>query len=351
MSALGPRSARLWLGFAGTALFLGLLLANVDRGELADSLRGVDGRWLLAALPVYGIALWLRAARWRRILRPAVPLGARDAFSLVVIGYAANNVLPARAGELLRALLLQRRHGGSRSAALGTIVVERALDGLVLALFLAATVALAGGSAPLRVLAVAGAVAFVFVTALLALLSHHATFASGLGERLGWAMRLLPARARPGAGAALAGLLAGLTTLRGPRDWWAVGWLTAASWAAEAASYWFVGLALGLELDAPIYLGVAGAANLAIAAPSTAGGIGPFEFFTREVVVAFGVSTATATAYALVLHALILVSVVLAGVLLAWRSRIGVGSILRPPPEATPRGAESPALEVEAGGD
>jgi uncharacterized membrane protein YbhN (UPF0104 family) len=159
-------------------------------------------------------------------------------------------------------------------------------------------------------------------------------------------MRLLPARARPSAGAALTGLLVGLTTLRGPRDWWAVGWLTAASWAMEAAAYWFVGLAFGLDLAAPLYLGVAGAANLAIAAPSTAGGVGPFEFFAREVVVAFGVSTAAATAYALVLHALILVSVVLAGVLLAWRSQIGVAAIVRGPHEAAP-----PALESEAGGD
>ena len=346
MSALSLRSLRLWIGLAGTALFLVLLLANVDRGELTDSLRDVDARWLAASLPVYGGALWLRAARWRRILRPTAAIGARDAFSLVVIGYAANNVLPARAGELLRALLLHRRHGGSRSAALGTIVVERTLDGLVLALFLAATVALAGGSVPLRVLAVAGAVAFVAATVLLALLSHHATFAERLGERFGWVMRLLPARLRPTAGAALVGLLAGLTTLRGPRDWWAVGWLTTASWALEATSYWFVGLAFGLDLSPPIYLGLAGAANLAIAAPSTAGGVGPFEYFTREVAVAFGVGTATATAYALVLHALILVSVVLAGVVLAWRTQIGVASIVRAP-------AEEPTPEVEpaSGGD
>jgi uncharacterized membrane protein YbhN (UPF0104 family) len=247
---------------------------------------------------------------------------------------------------VLRSLLLHRRHGGSRSAALGTIVVERTLDGLVLALFLAATVALAGGSVPLRVLAVTGAVAFVAATVLLALLAHHATFAERLGERFGWAMRLLPARLRPTAGAALTGLLAGLTALRGPRAWWAVGWLTVASWAMEAASYWFVGLAFGLDLDPAIYLGLTGAANLAIAAPSTAGGVGPFEYFTREVAIAFGVTTATATAYALVLHALILVSVVFAGGVMAWRTQIGVASIVRATPEEP-----APAVDPASSGD
>ncbi len=336
MSTLGLRSTRLWLGLTVTALFLGLLLVNVDRGELVDSLRGVDGFWLLAALPVYGVALWLRAARWRRILKPTVQIRTRAAFSLVVIGYAANNVLPARAGELLRTLLLHRRYGGSRSTALGTIVVERTLDGLVLAFFLAVIVSLVGGSMPLRVLAVVGAFAFVVATVLLVLLSRHVVFARRLGKRLAWAMQLLPVRLRPSVVKALTGLLTGLTTLSGPRDWWAVGWLTAASWMMEAASYWFVGLAFDLDLALPVYLGVTGAANLAIAVPATTGGIGPFEFFTREMVVAFGVSNATATAYSLVLHALILGSVLILGVFLAWRSEVGVTSIVRRLPKTMP---------------
>ena len=142
----GGRGARVWLGLAVSALFLGLLFVGVDRDELWESLREVDARWLLAAAPVYAAALWLRAARWRRILWPELPIGARETFAPMLVGYAANNVLPARAGEVLRALILKRRHGTSRSAAVGTIVVERALDGLVLALALAGTVALAGGS-------------------------------------------------------------------------------------------------------------------------------------------------------------------------------------------------------------
>lgn len=342
----GLRGARLWLGIAGSTFFLGLLFINVDHNELVDSLRHVELRWLFAALPVYGAALWLRAARWRRILRPAVSIGTGDAFSLVMIGYAANNVLPARAGEVLRAVLLKRRYGTSRSAALGTIVVERALDGLVLAIFLAGTVALAGGSAVLRLLAAAGLAAFLAATGLLVLLSQRPAVAGRLGAASVRLLVLLPPRLRPTARAAATGLIAGLTTLRGPRDWSAACWLTASSWGMEAAAYWFVGLAFGLDLSVPIYLGIAGAANLAIAAPSTAGGIGPFEFFAREVAVAFGVSAAAATAYALALHALILISVVLAGVALAWRSRIGVASIVRAPPEDP-----LPVREAEASAD
>lgn len=342
----GLGGVRLWLGLGVSALFLGLLFVGVDRDELWESLRGVDVRWLLAAAPVYAGALWLRAARWRRILWPELPLGARGTLAPMLIGYAANNVLPARAGELLRALILKRRHGTSRSAAVGTIVVERALDGLVLALFLSGTVALAGGSGPLRLLAAAGLAAFVLATALLVLLSQRPAWAGRLGLVLGRLAALMPGRVRPAAEAIATGLLSGLTTLRGPRDWWAASWLTAASWGLEAATYWLVGLAFGLELPPPLYLAIAGAANLAIAAPSTAGGIGPFEFFAREVAVYFGVGVPDATAYALALHALILVSVVLAGAALAWRLGLGVHAIVRPE-----EGEHAPPALGGTGGD
>jgi hypothetical protein len=74
---------------------------------------------------------------------------------------------------------------------------------------------------------------------------------------------------------------------------------------------------------------VAGAANLAIAAPSTAGGIGPFEYFARTVLVVFGAGVAAATAYALVLHALLIVPATLAGLALLWREQIGLGALRR----------------------
>ena len=177
------------------------------------------------------------------------------------------------------------------------------------------------------------------------LLSQRPAWAGRLGLVLGRLAAFTPERARPAAEAIATGLLSGLTTLRGPRDWWAVSWLTAASWGLEAATYWLVGLAFGLALPAPLYLAIAGAANLAIAAPSTAGGIGPFEFFAREVAVYFGVGVPDATAYALALHALILVGVVLAGAALAWRLGLGVRAIVRPEAES-----RAPASRDAGGG-
>lgn len=315
------------IGLLGSAIFIALLLRQVDLDEVGDAFRGVTWGWVaLGALP-FAAALWVRAIRWRIVLRPAVDLDASEATSLVVIGYAANNLLPIRAGEVVRAVLVERSTGASRMLVLGTIVVERVFDGLVLALFLAVTLATAGSNDTLRVLAVAAAAGFVVLTLLLAWIAARPDHASTQLVRL---LRFAPARFRGRAREWLGSFLGGLGQLRGAKPWALVLLTTVLSWGLEAVAYWFVGEAFGLGLDPWLYLGVAGAANLAIAAPSTAGGIGPFEFFAREVLVVFGVVSATATAYAIALHALILVPVVLAGLWLLWQRHLGPAVLANP---------------------
>jgi uncharacterized protein (TIRG00374 family) len=333
-----------WIGLGVSALFLALLLRQVDGGELRDALAEAQPGWLALGFAVYLLALWVRAARWRLVLRPAVRISTADAFALVVIGYAANNVLPLRAGELVRAQLLHERHGASRMAGLGTIVIERILDGLVLAIFLATTVALAGGTGLLRGLALAMLTGFVAALGLVLIAGARPHLAARLAALAG----LAPARWRPAARRLLDGFLAGLTTLRGRGRWALVAALTAASWSLEAAMYWLVGLGFGLDLDPLLYFGVCGAANLAIGVPSSSGGVGPFEYFAREVVVAFGATTAAATAYAIALHALLLIPVVLMGLALLWRRHIAVRSVLRPAVDPGARAPEPAAPRVAA---
>ncbi len=327
------RHARTWIGLGVSVLFLALLLVRVDRDELVDALRDVRPLWLLPALALLAVGLWLRAARWAVILRPVRAVSVADAASLLVIGYAANNVLPARAGEVVRSVLFQRRHGGSALTALATIVVERVFDGAVLAVFLAAVLAGGTTSGPLRALAIVGGVGFM---ALLAGLAALSTWPRGMRALIDRVLTLAPGRLHARLASLASRFLDGLVLVRGLRPWLAVLGLTTFSWVAEAACYWAVGEAFGLGLAPWAYLGICAAANLAIAAPSTAGGIGPYEFFAREFAVALGVASGLATAYALVLHAVVLIPVALAGVALLWREQLGLRMLATTelPPEA-----------------
>jgi uncharacterized protein (TIRG00374 family) len=320
------RNRRVWVGLAVSFLFLALLFRQVDRDELSAALEEIEPGWLVAAFAVELGALWFRALRWRFILDSAIHIKTRDAFSVVIIGYAANNLLPVRAGELVRAQLLHDSHGASRLGTLGTIVVERIFDGLILALFLAGTIAFAGGSDFLQVVAATMTAAFVLGTVIIAILAMQPEGSDRWTPRL---LRVVPLRARPRARIWLQSFIAGLRGLRGLRSWSLVIATTVISWLLEAVTYWLVGIGFGIDLDFPLYLAVCGAANLAIAAPSTAGGVGPFEFFAQKALTAFGVGATTAAVYALVLHMLLLIPVVLLGIALLWRRHMGLGTVLR----------------------
>lgn len=93
---------------------------------------------ILMALVLFFVALVVRAWRWRIMLQPLVPISFGDVFSAMSIGYFANNVLPLRMGEIYRAHVVYEMSGLSRSAAFGSIVVERMVDLISMLPYLAA---------------------------------------------------------------------------------------------------------------------------------------------------------------------------------------------------------------------
>lgn len=109
----------------------------VTWSDLASVLPGIDWRFVAGAMAVYAVSIAVRMVRWHQLLGGSARLRFGQVANALLIGYAVNNVLPARLGELFRADYLRRRYSVARSAALGTIVVERALDAvLVLSLTL-----------------------------------------------------------------------------------------------------------------------------------------------------------------------------------------------------------------------
>ena len=330
------RELRIWGGTAISVVFLVLLLRRVDRAELWAALQQVDARWLVPALAVFALSIVVRVVRWRIILDRVQPVPLGDAAELLMIGCAANNILPARTGEVVRAVLLQRRHGGSMVTALGTIVVERVFDGLILALMLATTLAFLGSNAVLRNVAlVAGAVFSAVALGLVALALLPRLTRRTIEVVLG----VLPATIGGPLGSLSSKFLDGLTSLGGPGTWALVALASAATWLLEGAAYWLVGIGFGLQLSPAVYLAVCGAANLTVAVPSTSGAIGPYEFLAREVVVYFGASAAAGTAYALGVHAFVLLPMTIVGVLLLWRRDLGLADLAQPQ-----------AVEAAAGG-
>lgn len=326
LSHLG--SGKLWLGVLGTGLFLGLFFARTDLDELFDALAEANYWWVAPAIGVWFVSAWFRSLRWHYLLRHLERLSTSALYPIVIIGYMANNLLPARTGELVRAYIMGERHRVSRLSTLGTIAVERVFDGIVLVLFLVVVGAFIGLEDSLRVLVVA--MAAVFLIGLIAFL--WVASASHRADRLiDLLLHLVPARFRDAARRWASAFVDGLTSLQDRRVIGAILITTTVAWLLEATMYYLVGLSFDLGEGFPTFLLVAGAANLAITVPSTSGGIGPFELATRETLTSVGVASGTASAYAVALHGFLLLPVIAAGLGFLWAVNLSLARVVRQP--------------------
>ena len=116
---------------------LGLVYAfrQFNWTEFIDSLRGVNYWYLLGAMAIQLIAVWLRALRWKWLLSPIKNVPLRTTFDATIIGYFGNSVLPVRMGELLRAYIVANNSTLSVAQVIGSLIVERMLDILGVVIF------------------------------------------------------------------------------------------------------------------------------------------------------------------------------------------------------------------------
>ena len=338
------KSRRFLVGLGMTALFIGFFLYRADVGEMGRALADANYVYIVPGLLCYVLALVWRCFRWQVILRPLGHFPVQRLWPVMVVGYAANNILPVRLGELVRAYYLEVREGTSKSSAVATIVIERVFDGLAL-LFLVGVVSLfvpvldlfrdLGEQARVNwlVLVLGLSVPFFMITVLII---GMAVWPNSSERVLSRAVGLLPSWARGAAAGLLSRFLVGLGALRSPRRMAAIFLLSVPIWLSEGALYYLVALSFGIEdtfdtaalLAGAIVLTTA-ASNLGLSVPASGGGVGPFEFFAQATLIFFGVASAVASAYAVVVHAVLLVPVTILGLVYLWLGRLSLMGMAR----------------------
>jgi uncharacterized protein (TIRG00374 family) len=298
-----------WLGLAISAVFLYFVLRGIDFAAFWETIQTANYWWLIPGVAVYFLAVWARAWRWHYLLRPlkAIPTGTM--FPIVAIGYMGNNIYPARAGEVLRAVILKRKEGVAISASLATIIVERIFDGVVMLAFifvnlgeLARLNAASGLAAGLSIQQIAFWGSLVFFGALLAFLLA-AMFPTASERLLAWvAAHLVPASFRAQVLEIGSRFLGGLESLRSPFEVFMVFLSSLLIWLLETGKYWFVMQAFDFEVSFFALMLMNGVVNLATTIPSAPGYIGTFDAPGIAILEAYGVPKAIATSYTFVLH-------------------------------------------------
>ena len=107
-----------WLGVLISVFFITLVLKDLDLSAFWSEVGRANYWWLIPGVGLYFVAVWARAWRWHYLLRPLKAISTAKIFPIVAIGYMGNNVYPARAGEVLRAAVLNRKEDISISASL-----------------------------------------------------------------------------------------------------------------------------------------------------------------------------------------------------------------------------------------
>jgi uncharacterized protein (TIRG00374 family) len=219
----------------------------------------------------------------------------------VLIGYFFNTILPARAGEAARVVVLKQRAGTPRFESVGTVGAERVLDVLVLlAVFFASAPFVPRTDWLGRALAL-GAAAFVVLSVLVVAFAVYGQRPARLLLR---PLTLLPGISRERTETGAANLVGGFSVFRRPRIALRATVLTAVSWLLIAFSLWLVmlGFDLGVGFEAGLLVVVA--TNLAMILPSGPAAVGVFEAATIVALATFGVDRTVALSYGIVVHAL-----------------------------------------------
>jgi len=324
-------------GVAVTALFAVLLVRHVDFDAVWRTMRGADLRWLPAVAATFLLSYWLQAWRWHHLVRHLKSVSTAAAFPRVLLAHSAGMLLPFQLGQVLMVQVSAEKFGLDREQLFGAEFVSRLMDGLVFALFLlVGLVRLPIGSAftALTVFMLVGT-SLGFGLALWGSYEHpHVLERSHLPFKPA-IVKLHEQVLHP--------LLQGLGSVRNPAQMRDVFLLSLAIWGVEAVFYGVTAGMLHLHARPETYLFLVAAANIGGGIPFAQSGAG-FVYVAREAFVAVGQRVETATAYALVLQALLILPIVVIAPYAILRLKLGWADLIpwlkraERPPSASPSG-------------
>lgn len=314
------RNLSLAVGTLLSVLFLWLAFRRVNLGEMWRAMGQANVPLLIAALLLFLLTQVVKAIRWRALFYPdhrARRFG--KLLSGIYIGQMVNAAIPARLGEVARAYLVSRAESISAAYVFGTIVLEKALDSLmlllavlILSLFMPLPPWVKGSS-----LIVSGGM--VGALAVMTALSRWEDRLPGWLDRIVGAESWFTRHGVTGVIRRAALSLRPLKSLRMNLQLW--GW-SAFNWALMIFTNLILFWAFNLHLPwtaAPLLLAIL---NIGIIVPSSPGRLGVFHYLCVLTLGLYGVDAALALAYGIVLHALVYLPIFIVGAYFLWRENL-----------------------------
>jgi uncharacterized protein (TIRG00374 family) len=322
------------LGFGITAVLIWWVFKDTDLPEVWAEIRGANLLLLGLAVAIATGNFVLRSIRWESLLHPIHPgTFLRSRVAAMFIGFMATNLLPARAGELVRPYALSRMEPVSMSAAFGSLVVERFLDALTILILV--FVALAAPGFPDN--PVVGGVslgvwlrgALVFLGGVLLFMILLLLFPRPLVKFVERVVSVFPTRVSRFLVDVLEAFLNGLQVFQSPTLLLKAGIWSLIIWLIQSLVFWIGFRAFGIEVSFDVALFVNGMVALAVAAPAAPGFIGTFHAGVVAGLGVYAAPPAAALGLAFGLHLGGFIPVTVIGLFYAWKLGISLGDVTK----------------------
>lgn len=322
---------KLWVGIGISLFCIVLLLVKIDFGKLLAAFREMDCRYLIPAVGFTFISYYFRAVRWRFLLLPIKKTQMNNLFAATIIGYMANNLLPARLGEFVRAYSLGEKEEIDKSAVFATLVLDRLFDGftvLLILLFAFFTVTLPAGMEKVQAGLVMGGYVtlalYIAVIIFLVMLKRHTFLTLQFIRAL---LRPFPATVAERVIPILGSFIEGLRLSSRLADLIAMFVSSLVIWFFAILPVDMVLRSFGITLPITASMFIMVFLVFAVMVPASPGFIGTYHYACVTGLGAFGIRDEKALSIALVVHAVSFFPVILVGLYFLWRDNISLTKI------------------------
>lgn len=310
------------LGLLLTIFLFYLLFSKAAFPLFFKTIKTIHIPLLLCSVVIFLIGYIIKAYRWVFLLKPIYPnISIKYAAPAFYISFAANNLLPFRAGELIRAIAIGYKIKISKSSALATVFIERVIDGIVLLLFLA--VCLSFMQFPdwaNRIGFLAMALFFFLSVGVFLAVTQRPLFI----KIINLVCSIFTKKMSSFIHRMSDSFIHGFSIVRKVKILGLVFILSICVWLCEALMYYFLALSFDIHLSFPKFIFILSIVNFGIIIPAGPGYLGTFEFFCVKSMAVFGISVSMALSYAFVLHVAQFLPTTTIGLIFLWKEGLSL---------------------------
>lgn len=305
------------IGLLVSAVSLVIVFNKVDFYLFWGILKEVKITPLVLMVVLYLFGFIIRGIRWRIMLKPIKDISIKDTSAFIIIGHAANNILPARLGEFFRAYVVGKKEKISKVFVFGSLAIERVFDGLILLCIFSMTSLLADFSPEyagiIKKVGVTGSAVFVIALIFVLIARFQKRWVEIPVCKI---VKLFPEKIAKIAKEMVDNLINSASFIKFDKNLLYFLFLSVGIWAGEGLIFVIALYALSLPLNLILAFFAVSFTSLGMGIPSAPGYVGLFQGLILMVFLFFGMDSNSALAYSVITHITIVVPPTLLGLIL-----------------------------------